>query len=78
MDAFRGQLFQRIRNRLRNKNTVPVIILSGMASLLQPLDESINKSFKHLVRKHYDVWLNKDNHILTPSGKKKKKQHQCQ
>jgi hypothetical protein len=34
---------------------------------------SINKPFKHPVHKHYDAWLNnKDNHILTPSGKTKK------
>jgi hypothetical protein len=36
-----------------------------MASQLQPLDVSINKPFKHLVSKHCDAWLNKDNHILT-------------
>jgi hypothetical protein len=43
-----------------------------MTSQLQPLDVSINKPFKHLVRKHYDAWLNKDNHILTLSGKIKR------
>jgi hypothetical protein len=30
---------------------------------------SINKPFKHVVCKHYDAWLNKDNHILTLSDK---------
>jgi hypothetical protein len=39
-----------------------------MTSHLQPFDVSINKPFKHLVCKHYDAWLNKDDHILTPSG----------
>jgi hypothetical protein len=29
---------------------------------------SINKPFHHLVRKHYDAWLNKET-ILTPGGK---------
>jgi hypothetical protein len=29
---------------------------------------SVNKPFEHLVHKHYDAWLNKDNHMLTPSG----------
>jgi hypothetical protein len=56
MDAFHGHLSIRIRNRLGNKNTDLVVIPSGMISKLQPL--------KHLVHKHYDDWLNKDNHIF--------------
>jgi hypothetical protein len=52
LDAFRGHLSNRITNRLRNKNTDLVIIPSVMTSQLQPLDVSINKPFKHLVRKH--------------------------
>jgi hypothetical protein len=75
MDAFCGHLSNRIRNMLRNKNTSLMIIPSGMRSQLRPLDASINKPFKHLVRKHDDTLLNKDNHILTPSGKI---EHQCQ
>jgi hypothetical protein len=43
-----------------------------MTSQLQPVDVSINKLLKQLVCKHYDAWLNKDNHILTPSGKIKR------
>jgi hypothetical protein len=38
-------LSNRIRNRLSNKNTGLVIILSGMASQLQPRDVSVNKLF---------------------------------
>jgi hypothetical protein len=45
---------------------------SGMTSKLQPLDVSINTPFKHLVHKHYDAWLNKDDHIFTPSAKIKR------
>jgi hypothetical protein len=43
-----------------------------MTSQLQPLDVSINKPLKHLLRKRHDAWLNKDSHILTPSGKIKR------
>jgi hypothetical protein len=72
VDAFHGYISNRIKNRLRNKNTNLVIIPSDMTSQLQPLDVSNNESFEHHVRKHYDAWLNKDNHILTPSGKIKR------
>jgi hypothetical protein len=44
-----------------------------MTSHLQPLHVSINKPFKHLVCKHYDAWLNKDNQsYIAPSGKIKR------
>jgi hypothetical protein len=39
---------------------------------LQLLDVSVNKPVKHLVGKHYDAWLNKDNRILTSSGNLKR------
>jgi hypothetical protein len=72
MYTFHSHLSNRTRNRLRNKYADLVVIPSGMTSQLQPLDTSINKPFKHLVHKHYDAWLSKDNHRLTPSGKIKK------
>jgi hypothetical protein len=40
-----------------------------MTNQLQPFGVSINKPFKNLARKYYNAWLNKNNHILTPSGK---------
>jgi hypothetical protein len=46
MDAFHGPLSDRIRNRLRNKNTDLVIISSGITSQLLPLDVSTNRPFK--------------------------------
>jgi hypothetical protein len=72
MDAFHGHLSDRIRNRSRNKNTDLVIIPSGMTSQLQSQDVPINKPLKHLVQKHYEAWLNKDNHVLAHSGKMKR------
>jgi hypothetical protein len=72
MDTFCGCLSDRLINTLRNKNTSVVIIPSGMTSQLQPFGVSVNKPFKHLIHKHHDAWLNKDSHILTPSGKIKR------
>jgi hypothetical protein len=69
MDTFHGHLSNKIRNRLRNKNITLTIIPRGMKSQLQPLDMSINTPYKHLVRAHYDAWLNKDNHISTHGDK---------
>jgi hypothetical protein len=72
MDEFRGHISNRIRNRLRNKNTDLVINPSRMISQLHPFDLSISNPYKHFVCKHYDGLLSKDNHVLTPSGKIKR------
>jgi hypothetical protein len=72
MSAFYGRSSDKLRNRLRSRNTDLVIISSGMTSQLQPLDGSVNKPFMYLDLKHCDAWLNKDNQILTPSGKTKR------
>jgi hypothetical protein len=66
-----GHLSDRIRNGFRKKSTDLVIIPSGITSQLQPLDKELNKLFSHLVCRQYDTLLNKNNHILTLSGKMK-------
>jgi hypothetical protein len=68
MDEFHRHVTDRLINRLRNRNTVLVIIPRGVKSQLQLFYVSLNKPFEHLVCKHYDAWLNKDKHTLTPSG----------
>jgi hypothetical protein len=45
MDAFHGNLSNRTRNRLRNKNINLIIIPIRMTSQLMPLDVSVNKPF---------------------------------
>jgi hypothetical protein len=68
MSESHRHLTERIINKLRNRNTVLVIIPGGMISQLQLFYVSVKKPFKHLVCKHYDAWLNKVKHTLTPSG----------
>jgi hypothetical protein len=59
MDDTSEHISDRIRNRLRKRNADLVIIPNDVTYQLQPLYVSINKPFKHLVRKRYDeTWLN--------------------
>ena len=46
MDSFRGHLVPVVKNRFIEKNTDLAIIPGGLTSKVQPLDVSINKSFK--------------------------------
>jgi hypothetical protein len=58
LGAFCDTVSDRIRYRLKNKNTDLVIIPNGMTSQLASLDVSACLQI-------YDTWLNKDNHIDT-------------
>ena len=49
LDSFRGHTVDNVKNRLIEKNTNIAIIPGGCTSKLQPLDVSINKSFKSKV-----------------------------
>ena len=49
LDSFRGHLTDSVKNRFNEKNTNLAVIPGGLTSKLQPLDVSINKSFKNKV-----------------------------
>jgi hypothetical protein len=49
MDSFRGYLVPLVKNWFIEKNTDLAIIPGGLTSKIQPLDVSINKSFKSKV-----------------------------
>jgi hypothetical protein len=46
-----------------------VIILWGMISMLQPLDECINQSFKAQLKELYTRWVASGEHEFMPTGK---------
>jgi hypothetical protein len=48
------------------------IILGGMISILQPLDVSLNKPFKNMVKKLYTDWLCSEDQMLTTAGRVKR------
>ena len=50
LHAFKGHLTDTVKNQLRKMNTELVVIPSGMISVLQPMDVSINKPFKDRLR----------------------------
>jgi len=49
LDSFAGHLVDSVKNRLQEKNTNIAVIPGGLTSKLQPLDVSVNKSFKSKV-----------------------------
>ncbi|GES73260.1 pogo transposable element with KRAB domain [Rhizophagus clarus] len=61
-----------VKNRFREKHTDIAVIPGGLTSRLQPLDVSLNKSFKSKVRRLYNNWMKDAIKDYTPSGKIKR------
>lgn len=65
LDMYKGQNTETIQNAWKKYRTTPVIIPAGCTSLIQPLDVSVNKSFKQYVEEssqqyyveHTENWI---------------------
>ncbi|CAI7771391.1 unnamed protein product [Closterium sp. NIES-54] len=53
LDSYRDHLTEAVKEKFRELNCVPAIIPSGCTAEVQPLDVSINNSFKVSVRQQY-------------------------
>ncbi|CAI7802843.1 unnamed protein product [Closterium sp. NIES-53] len=60
LDSYRGHLTDVVKEKFRELNCVPAIIPSGCTAEVQPLDVSINKSFKASVRQQYQKWFQEE------------------
>jgi len=72
LDAFKGHLTYSVKNQLRKMKTEVVVIPGGMTSVLQPMDVSINKSFKDRLRQQYLTWIVDPAFELAETGKIKR------
>jgi len=68
LDSFRGHLNEDVKKKLQRGQTHMVVIPRGVTSILQLLDDSINKPFKELLR-FYGEWMAEGNHRYMPGGK---------
>lgn len=71
-DQFRSHTTDSIKNLLQEMNTEIAVIPGGLTSQLQPLDVSINKPFKDLMRVEWNKWMTKPNHDMTVTGRMKR------
>ncbi|CAI7885863.1 unnamed protein product [Closterium sp. NIES-54] len=73
LDSYRGHLTEGVKEKFRELDCVPAVIPSGCTVEVQPLDVSINKSFKASVRQQYQKWFREvGQEQLTRAGNLKK------
>jgi hypothetical protein len=64
MDSCKVHLNERVKNRF-GKSTKLAIIPGGLTKVLQPLDISVNRSFKPNLRKRWMDWMINEIHSFT-------------
>lgn len=69
MDSMRAHITDDIKDILHAKNTTPAIIPGGMTKLLQPLDISVNRTFKTGMRLQWEQWMTSGEHSFTSTGR---------
>jgi hypothetical protein len=72
LDSCHAHLVDPVKHQLLINNTNMAVIPGGLTSKIQPLDVSINKSFKTKIRALYNHWMIETIHELTPSGRIKR------
>jgi len=68
LDEFKGNVTDSVKDKLRKMKT-ELVIPGGMTSVLQPMDVSINKSFKDRLKQRYLTSIANPASQLTQTGK---------
>lgn len=69
MDSMRAHITDATKKKISAKNCIPVIIPGGMTKMLQPLDISVNRSFKAVLRRLWEAWMTEGEHSFTKTGR---------
>ena len=75
-DSFSAHIDEDVRSTFRNEHkTTTAVIPGGLTKKLQPLDISVNRSFKNHVRAEWEKWMSEGIHTFTQTGKMRRATH---
>ena len=76
LDSFSAHIDEGVRNTFNTEHkTTTAVIPGGLTKKLQPLDISVNWSFKNHVRKEWEEWMSRGIHTFTETGKMRRTTH---
>lgn len=70
-DSMRAHLTESVKSLVNRTNTVLTVIPGGLTKILQPLDISVNRSFKAKLRKTWEQWMTSGDHTFTRTGRQR-------
>ena len=76
-DSFSAHVDKGVRNNFKTEHkTTTTVIPGGLTKKLQPLDISVNRSFKNHIREEWEKWTSEGIHTLTATGKMRRATHE--
>jgi hypothetical protein len=69
MNSMRAHITDDVKDLLHSVNTTPAVIPGGMTKLLQPLDISVNRTFKIGMRAKWENWMSCGEKFFTATGR---------
>lgn len=72
MDSMKAHLTDDIKKLCKNNKCFRAIIPGGMTKLLQPLDITVNRSFKCKIRGKWEKWMTEELKEYTKNGRMKR------
>jgi len=76
LDSFSAHIDEGVRSTFKNEHkTTTAVIPGGLTKKLQPLDISVNRSFKNHVRAEWEKWMSEGIHTFTETGKMRRATH---
>ena len=76
LDSFSAYIDEGVRNTFKTEHkTTTAVIPGGLTKKLQPLDISVNWSFKNHVRKEWEEWMLGGIHTFPETGKVRRTTH---
>ncbi|XP_033837121.2 histone-lysine N-methyltransferase SETDB1-B-like isoform X3 [Periophthalmus magnuspinnatus] len=69
MDSLQANITPQLKDQLEVFNSIPCIIPGGLTKVLQPLDISVNRSFKAVLHHLWEQWMVDGEHSFTATGK---------
>ena len=76
LDSFSAHIDEGVHNTFKTEHkTTTAVIPGGLTKKLQPLDISVNRSFKNHVREEWEKWMSEGIHTFTETGKMRRATH---
>ena len=76
LDSFSAHIDEGVRNTFKTEHkTTTAVIPGGFTKKLQPLDISVNRSFKNHVCEEWEKWMSEGIHTFSETGKMRRATH---